>query len=154
VLIGLADLSEAAWRQRLRACNAWVLWLLRERIAPPDGSARPLPDAPGRIRLVDASTLRQPGGTGADWRLQLAYDFTAGCLGQGRVTDRYGGESLAPFALRPGDIAVADNGYGYRASVAAAARQRADVVRRLPPAPCPLETVAEQPCDGLAWLRV
>ena len=25
VLIGLADLSEAAWRKRWRACNAWLL---------------------------------------------------------------------------------------------------------------------------------
>ena len=153
VLIGLADLSEAAWRKRLRACNAWLLWLLSELIAAPDRSARPLPTATSRIVLVDASTLRQPGGTGDDWRLHLAYDCTVGRLGQVRVSDRYGGESLAPFALRPGDIAVADNGYGYRASVAAAAGQRADVVLRIPPATLPLETAAEQPFDVLAWLR-
>lgn len=153
VLIGLADLSEAAWRKRLRACNAWLLWLLSELIAAPDGAAPPLPGAPGRIVLVDASTLGQPGGTGDDWRLHLAYDFTAGRLGQVRVTDRYGGERLAPFALRPGDIAVADNGYGYRASVAAVAAQRADVVLRITPATFPLETAAAKPFDVLAWLR-
>jgi hypothetical protein len=66
VLIGLADLSEAAWRKRLRACNAWLLWLLSELIAAPDSSARPFPEATGRMVLVDASTLRQPGGTGDD----------------------------------------------------------------------------------------
>ena len=153
VLIGLADLSEAAWRKRLRACNAWLLWLLSELIAAPDGAAQSLPDSPGRIVLVDASTLRQPGGTGDDWRLHLAYDFTAGRLGQVRVTDRYGGESLAPFALRPGDIAVADNGYGYRASVAAAMGQQADVVLRITPATFPLETDTRVPFDVLAWLR-
>ena len=54
VLIGLADLSEAAWRQRLRAWNAWLLWLLRELIAAPDRAARPLPGATGRIVLVAA----------------------------------------------------------------------------------------------------
>src|SRR5262249_61743807 len=121
--------------------------------APPDGSARPLPGAPGRMVLVDASTLRQPGGTGADWRLPLAYDFTAGRLGQVRGTDRYGGEKLAPFALRPGDIAVADNGYGYRASVAAAVGQRAEVGLRITPAPFPLEKAAEQACRVLAGVR-
>ena len=152
VLIGLADLSEAAWRKRLRACNGWLLWLLSELIATPDRAAPPLPGAPGRIVLVDASTLRQPGGTGDDWRLHLAYDFTAGRLGQVRVTDCYGGERLAPFALRPGDLAVADNGYGYRAS-GAAAGPRADVVLRITPATFPLETAAEQPFDVLAWRR-
>src|SRR5215207_3582988 len=54
VLIGLADISETAWRKRLRASNAWLLWLLSELIAvphPPAGSA-----APGshRVRVIDA----------------------------------------------------------------------------------------------------
>src|SRR5215467_3872208 len=38
-LMGLADLSEAAWRQRLRARNDWRLWLLGERMAVPTASA-------------------------------------------------------------------------------------------------------------------
>src|ERR687883_666542 len=39
VLIGLADISEAAWRKRLRACNPWLLWLLSVLIATPRASA-------------------------------------------------------------------------------------------------------------------
>lgn len=39
VLIGFADLSETVWRQRLRASNAWLLWLLGELIAAPGRSA-------------------------------------------------------------------------------------------------------------------
>src|SRR5215831_2664936 len=35
VLIGLADISESAWRKRLRACNPWLLWLLGELVAAP-----------------------------------------------------------------------------------------------------------------------
>jgi hypothetical protein len=93
VLIGLADISEAAWRKRLRACHPWLLWLLSVLIAPPRASAPAPAGCRGRGLLVDASPLRQPGGTGADWRVHLAYDFTAGRLGPVRVTDRYGGES-------------------------------------------------------------
>src|SRR3989454_2845532 len=33
VLIGLADISEAAWRKRLRASNDWLLWLLGELVS-------------------------------------------------------------------------------------------------------------------------
>jgi hypothetical protein len=69
------------------------------------------------------------------------------------VTDRYGGESLVPFALQPGDIAVADNGYGYRASVASATRQQADVVLRVTPATFPLETAAGEAFEVVPWLR-
>src|SRR5215475_9839262 len=82
VLIGLADLSEAAWRKRLRACNAWLLWLLGELLAAPEAPALPCPRPAGRLLLVDASTLGQPGGTGDDWRLPLAYDLLAGRMHQ------------------------------------------------------------------------
>src|SRR5437773_11211913 len=63
VLTGLADISEAAWRKRLRRSNPWLLWLLSEVVA----TAAP-PDARGvrpqrRVLLVDASCLSQPGGT-------------------------------------------------------------------------------------------
>ena len=40
VLRGLADISEAAWRKRLRRGNPWLLWLLGELLAAP--AARPL----------------------------------------------------------------------------------------------------------------
>ena len=68
VLTGLADLSEAAWRKRLRVSNDWLLWLLGELVAAPEAPALPCPRPAGRLVLVDASTLGEPGGTGDDWR--------------------------------------------------------------------------------------
>src|SRR5436309_3451451 len=91
VLIGLADISEAAWRKRLRASNDWLLWLLGDLSAVPEVPAPSVPRLTGRLLLVDASCLRQPGGTGDDWRLHLAYDLMAGRLHQVCVTDRRGG---------------------------------------------------------------
>ena len=35
VLLGLADLSEAGWRKRLRRANAWLRWLLTELCTVP-----------------------------------------------------------------------------------------------------------------------
>ena len=58
VLIGLADISETAWRKRLRASNAWLLWLLGALIAAPEPASRPrharLP--PGPLDRCHAST--------------------------------------------------------------------------------------------------
>ena len=43
VLIGLADISEAAWRKRLRTSNDWLLWLVGELLAAPEAPALPCP---------------------------------------------------------------------------------------------------------------
>src|SRR5215468_10254828 len=153
VLTGLADISEAAWRKRLRASNDWLLWLLGELVAAPEASALPCPRPAGRLILVDASTLGQPGGTGDDWRLHLAYDLLAGRMHQVSVTDRHGGEHLERYRWHAGEVIVADRGYGYRRSVATAVRQQADVIVRVHPATFPLETEAGQPCNVLRWLR-
>jgi hypothetical protein len=153
VLTGLADISEAAWRKRLRVSNDWLLWLLGELMAAPEAPALPCPHPVGRLVLVDASTLGQPGGTGDDWRLHLAYDLLAGRMHQVDVTDRRGGEHLERYRWHAGEVMVADRGYGYRRSVATAFRQQADVVVRSHPATFPLETEANQPFNVLRWLR-
>ena len=153
VLIGLADISEAAWRKRLRTSNDWLLWLLSTLVAVPETPLLTMPCPAGRLLLVDASCLHQPGGTGDDWRLHLAYDFLAGRMSQVRVTDRRGGERLDRYTWQPGDVIVADRGYGYRRSVAWAVPQQADVVVRIHPATCPLETEGGQPFNVLRWLR-
>jgi hypothetical protein len=153
VLIGLADISEAAWRKRLRRSNDWLLWLLGELVVAPETPALPGPRPGGHLVLVDASTLGQPGGTGDDWRLHLAYALWAGRMQQVAVTDRRGGEHLAQYTWQAGDVIVADRGYGYRRSVATAVRQQADVVVRMHPATFPLETEAGQPFNVLCWLR-
>ena len=149
VLIGLADISEAAWRKRLRTSNDWLLWLLGELLAAPEAPALPCPRPAGRLILVDASTLGQPGGTGDDWRLHLAYDLLAGRMHQVSVTDRHGGEHLERYRWHAGEVIVADRGYGYRRSVATAVRQQADVIVRIHPATFPLETEGGSP--SMCW---
>jgi hypothetical protein len=60
VLIGLADISEAAWRKRLRTSNDWLLWLLSELVAvsepPPPSRSPPGWAAPARGCQLPAPT--------------------------------------------------------------------------------------------------
>src|SRR5215510_13985123 len=39
VLVGLADISESAWRKRLRKCSPWLLWLLSELLVASTATA-------------------------------------------------------------------------------------------------------------------
>src|SRR5262245_15858488 len=55
VLIGLADISDTAWRKRLRKSNAWLLWLLSHLLAASLATAPDLLERRRRILLVDAT---------------------------------------------------------------------------------------------------
>jgi hypothetical protein len=154
VLIGLCNISEAAWRKRLRRSLTWLLWLLGALLAGPS-----LPDlpagsrGPGRVLLIDATRLKEPGGTGDDWRLHTAYDLRAGRLVQVSLSDQHGAEALERFVLQPGDVAVADAGYGYRHCVVWVLCQQADVVVRIHPRAFPVLDESGQPLDVVAWLK-
>lgn len=152
VLIGLADISDTAWRKRLRMCSPWLLWLLSELLAASVATAPDVLEPRRRVLLIDATRLRQIGGTGDDWRVHLAYDLWAGRMAQVRLTNRKGAEKLAHFALQPRDIAVGDSGYGYRKQLACARARLADVVLRVCLATFPLEQEDGQVFDAAAWV--
>ena len=150
VLHDIADISPSAWRNRLGRANPWLAWLLSRLIAHAEAT---VPLAHGRrVRLVDATRLRQWRGTGDDWRLHLSYDLCAGRMDQVVVTNRHGAESLPHAALRPGDLCVADAGYGIRASVALLHTHHADGILRVYPPNFPVEDAAGQPIDLGAWV--
>ncbi len=152
LLIGLADISDTAWRKRLRKCSPWLLWLLSELLAASVTTAVDLLERKRRLLLVDATRLRQIGGSGDDWRAHLAYDLLTGRMAQVQVTDRKGAEKLAHFDLQAGDIVIGDSGYGYRKHVAYAREKHADVVLRICLATFPLEQEDGQPFDAVAWV--
>src|SRR5256885_11263582 len=87
LLIGLANLSDVAWRSRLRQARAWLLWLLCELLAVTSlPSSSPSTSVP-RILLIDGTRLKEPGGSGDDWRVHLGYGPLAARLVDARVGD-------------------------------------------------------------------
>jgi hypothetical protein len=91
VILGVADISEAAWRKRVRQCGDWLPWLLTEVLSTPR-SFTPLTQQ--RVILVDGTSLGQTGGTGDDWHVQLAYDLVEGRLVDVLIGDRKFAETL------------------------------------------------------------
>ena len=92
----LAEMSDRAWAKRLTQALAWLQWMLDQLLASPDvASLLPESLCDVRILLIDASTLKQPGGTGDDWRLHLAYDLLRGEMAEVRITDKHGAESTS-----------------------------------------------------------
>lgn len=152
VLADVADLSEAAWRKRLGKSGAWLGWLLGELLAAEVAASPGLAQRGRRIRLIDATRLRQIGGCGDDWRAHLSYDLLAGRMDEVVVSDRHTAERLSHFTWQPGDIAVCDGGYGYRGSVLTVRAAKGDLVGRIDPRTCPLDETAGPRFDVEAWL--
>lgn len=87
-----------------------------------------------RRRALDATSLRGPGATGTDGRVQALADPTTGRLLAVEGTDRFQGERFARVPLPSGDWVLADRGYAPARGILAAVRAQADVVVRINPA--------------------
>ncbi len=114
----LADLSDVALLKRLRKSGDWLhalcVALFRER-----GMA--MSAAGGfQVRAFDATTVKEPGRTGALWRLHysvrlpsLACDFFKLTASEGRGT----GEAFSQFPVGEGDFVLADRAYSTAAGL-------------------------------------
>jgi hypothetical protein len=91
LLLGLADLSDTAWRKRLAKCGDWLNWLLQGTLGG-GGEERNGPKETNRVILVDGTDLLPPGGTGKEgWLVQITYDVSAGALVGIRVGEAHQG---------------------------------------------------------------
>jgi hypothetical protein len=125
VLLGIADLSDTAWRKRLAKCGDWLNWLLREALGGA-GESRG-----GRVLLVDGTDLLPPGGTGKQgWLVQITYDIRAGALVDIRVGDAHLAETLLELPVGKGDVLLNDRGFTRRAGIVAVANQQAQQLGR------------------------
>src|SRR5512143_1317257 len=79
-----------------------------------------------RLRLVEATTVSQPGRTGTDWRRQVAYDLDLRGLTAVTLSDEPGGESLGRLAAGAGDLGIGDRGYAKAADLHALCQQGAE----------------------------
>jgi hypothetical protein len=128
---GVAHLSAPSLMERLRNAVDWLAGVLATVLQ--DG----LPDVPGfggyRLRIVDATRISGPGAKGTDWRVHVVADPVSGRLTSVQITDARDGETLAWHPLGPGDLVLADRGYGHARGMASAVRSGAQVLVRIQP---------------------
>lgn len=128
----LADVSDVALLKRLRSCGPWFQWMAQELAA---GMALPVAGdalhSGRRVRLVDGSSVCEPGATGSTWRLHYALNLQTLSCDEVHVTEASEGESLRHFAIHAGDVMMADRGFANRRGLRHVVEHKADVVLRL-----------------------
>ena len=152
---GLADLSDVAILKRLKGCAGWFEWMaqgLRTKWLP-EFPALSEAWAGRRIRLVDGTMVSEPGETGSKWRLHYSVGRPAVNCDEVIVSTPKEGETLKRFAVRPGDVLIADRGYAQAGGIAHVRAHQGDVIIRTNLVTLPLHDRQGVRLDPLAHLR-
>lgn len=131
---GIADLSDVALLKRLRKCKDW-LYALCVALFNERGLLQGN-DTGLQFRLIDATTVKEPGKTGSLWRIHYSVripsfecDFFRITATQGEAT----GETLTQFPMNAGEYIIADRGYSHPRGIHYAVSKGAHVCIRLNP---------------------
>ncbi len=151
---GLAEISDVALLKRLRRCGPWFQWMAQEltaAMAVPQASDALLMGR--RVRLVDGSSVCEPGATGSTWRLHYALNLQTLSCDEVHVTDASQGESLTRYEIEPGDVVMADRGYANARGLRHVVEHQGDVVLRTGLSQIALHDAQGKPLALLALLR-
>jgi hypothetical protein len=114
---GLADISSVGIYKRLRVSGEWLRWmadgLLKEKVEIPGRT-----DGRLRVRLVDTTTVSEPGSTGSEWRIHYSLQLKPLRCDYFKVTDNHVGETFKLIPIEKGDLIVGDRAYGNAKGVA------------------------------------
>jgi hypothetical protein len=154
-LAGIAEVSDVALMDRLRLAEPWLrglcegLWKANGVCLEPEVSHRV-------VRLLDATTVKEPGKTGSQWRIHYSLRLPGLECDHFELTPMRGkdtGEKLGRFSFRQGELVLADAGYSHPPGIAAVATQKAELCLRLNPASVPLLDLDLRPFALAARLR-
>jgi hypothetical protein len=150
--LGWADVSDVALLKRLRASGNWLEYLcgaLWMGLDWPKGT----PTGRFRWRVVDATTIQEPGAVGISWRIHYAVQLPHLGCDYVSVTSVRGGETLCRIPVRANDVILADRGYSHRAGVAWVLSQGGHVIVRHQGANFPLTDPQGEAFELLSHLR-
>jgi len=151
---GLTSISDVALLKRLRSSEPWLRWittrLLSDSVYAPSFFTI---DAERRLRVIDATTVQEPGATGTSWRVHYSILLPTLVCDFFEVTDVSGGETYKRLPVEQGDIILGDRGYCHREGVAHVLNNGGDVVVGLNSIKFPLLDRQVQPFDLLGRLR-
>jgi hypothetical protein len=140
-LAGIAEVSDVTLLNRLRQAEGWLQALCQQLWK--DNGVNLEPALKGRpVRLVDGTTVKEPGKTGGQWRIHYSLRLPSLDCDQFDLTPAQGkntGEKLGRFRLQAGELVMADAGYCNPPGIGAVKQQGAEVIVRLNPLSLPLQ---------------
>ena len=153
-ITGLASISDVALFKRLRSSEPWLRWMTGELLRGSRYCSKFVTSDMGdRLRIVDATTVQEPGATGASWCVHYILTLPTLVCDFFEVTDARGGETYKRLPIQSGDIVLSDRGYCHREGVAYVKDRGGDAVVRLNSTSFPLLSARDQAFQLLPMLR-
>jgi hypothetical protein len=107
---GIASLSDPSLLERLCKAGPWLGDILAALVT--EQAKMPVRRWAGhRLRVLDGTSICEPGADRTTWRLHVGYDLASSQVDQLELTDVHGAENLQRLDYRPGDIVLADRYY-------------------------------------------
>jgi hypothetical protein len=131
----LAELSDVGLLKRLRKSEQWLYELCRSLFEEAN-LATDQPALGRRIRLLDATHVKEPGKTGSVWRIHYSLGWPSLRCDYFKLSASRGegnGESLRHLPVKAGDCLLADRGYSTASGIHEVTSQKAYVILRLNP---------------------
>jgi len=151
---GIAAVSDVALLKRLKASGEWLRWMasaiMNEWVTrhPSAVFGKEL-----NIRVIDGSTIQEPGSTGSTWRLHYSIRLPSLQCDEVYVTSARVGETFKRFGVHAGDLFLADRGFAYRAGIRHIIDGGGDVIVRINLQQVPLVEKDGKPFPLLEKLR-
>jgi DDE family transposase len=150
----LGLLSAVALFKRLRHSGAFLQQLALRLLEQVQQRAQATPWPGGyRFRIIDATTVKEPGPTGSTWRLHYSLRLPDLYCDHFELTNLEQGESFKRWQASANEVLLADRAYSHRAAVGALLEQGVKVVVRFNGRSFPLLTNNHQPFALLKHLR-
>lgn len=127
----IASVSDVALLKRLRSSGEWLRWLAAGLMMRWVDRQPSVVFGKGvALRILDGSTIQEPGATGSTWRIHYAIQLPSLQCDEVHVTSPTVGESFRNFTVHPGDIFLGDRGYAHRTGIGHVVAGGGDVVVR------------------------
>jgi hypothetical protein len=129
---GIAEISDPAILKRVRLASSWLQWMALG-VMEKWFSTRVPSESDGikRVRLIDGTTLQEPGSKGTSWRIHYAVELSSLLCDEVKVTGPETGESFCRFDVQPGDLMIGDRGYAHKRGIHHVVSHGGDVLVRI-----------------------
>lgn len=151
---GLCDINDVALLHRLKVSGEWLRWMCLELLKElHEHSFTSKIESRFRIRLVDGSSVSEPGSTGTDWRIHYSFQLNNLVCDTFKLTTPKVGESFKQFPVEQDDLLIGDRCYCTRPGIMHILRNGGQVIVRFHSRNLPLCTRQQRPFGVLEKLR-